>query len=88
MEEAAAPASSSAVRLTEGAVGAAWVGGEGLAGAEASEVAFAEFVLDSALVGAVQDAVTEGLLDGGGGTGGRVDGSMRAAGQMAVRYQQ
>ncbi len=49
-------------------------GGAEAAGARPSEVVFAEYVLDSALVGAVQDAVTEGWLleassklgDGGG----------------------
>lgn len=75
-----------------GVAGAGEVAAGGLGGSEEqrssaaevevqpSEVAFAEYVLDSALVGAVQDAVAEGVLGASMGTSAGGDGVGGAGG--------
>jgi hypothetical protein len=72
---------ATAPRSGAGAPGGGGGGGASDEAAAAAGVAFAEMVLDSALVGALQDAVEEGALEGGAPEGG-------AAGEGALTAEE
>ncbi|KAI8476927.1 MAG: hypothetical protein J3K34DRAFT_516186 [Monoraphidium minutum] len=67
--EAWADGAAAAAAAATDAAAAGAVGAGGGAAAGPGAVAFAEYVLDSALVGALQDAAAGGVLEGGGGDG-------------------